>query len=875
MLTGAEIRSSFLEFFRERGHEVVRASSIVPENDPTLLFTNAGMVQFKNVFLGLETRASSRAASSQKCLRLSGKHNDLEEVGRDTYHHTLFEMLGNWSFGEYYKREAIGWAWELLTEVWGLPKGKLWATVFRTDDEAEQLWREVTDIDPDQILRFDEKDNFWEMGDSGPCGPCSEIHIDRGPESCDLRHVPGHQCAVNAGCARYIELWNLVFIQYNRDAAGELSDLAAKHVDTGMGLERVTAVMQNVPSNYDTDLFRNLIRFVERHSGVTYGANDEHDLAMRVIADHSRALHFMITDGVVPSNDGRGYVLRRILRRAARHANLLGFTEPFLFRMSEPMGATMGAAYPELIERREYIEEVIRGEEERFAETLEKGLALLDQERTALVGSGKKTLDGDIAFKLYDTFGFPLDMTEDILRADGIAVDSAGFDECMNRQRTRAREARKGGAGPAILSSSAASRFAGDGIYQLDSRILAMAVDGEERSQAASGDQVQIITAETPFYGESGGQAGDRGVFATADGALVDIVDTIKPRADLTVHVGNVRHGTIAVGMPISQSVDRERRDAIRLNHSATHVLHAVLRRVLGSHVQQAGSLVAPDRFRFDFSQPGPVAEDDLARIESEVNAHIRENAPVTAEEMSFDDAIKAGALAFFGDKYGDVVRVLRMGDFSTELCGGTHVARTGDIGLFKLRGESGVAAGTRRVEAVTGLGALQWVQATEQSLRRVGALLRGNEDEIEERVERLLAEQRQLEKQLQQLQRKLAGNQSADLLSEARDVRGVRIIACEVEIDDPTRLRELADQLRDRLGSGVVVLAARQNGQVRLLAAVTKDLTNVVHAGKMISAIAPIVGGKGGGRPDMAQAGGTDVNQIEAALSRAVELLP
>jgi len=875
MITGAQIRSSFLEFFRERGHEVVRASSIVPENDPTLLFTNAGMVQFKNVFLGLETRANPRAASSQKCLRLSGKHNDLEEVGRDTYHHTLFEMLGNWSFGEYYKREAIGWAWELLTDVWKLPKDKMWASVFRTDDEAEQLWREVTDINPDQILRFDEKDNFWEMGDTGPCGPCSEIHIDRGPEACDQRHVAGHQCGVNAGCARYIELWNLVFIQYNRAVGGELSELAAKHVDTGMGLERVTAVMQNVPSNYDTDLFRNLIQFVERQSGKTYGADAENDLAMRVIADHSRALHFMITDGVVPSNDGRGYVLRRILRRAARHANLLGFAEPFLYRMSEPMAATMGAAYPELIERREYIEEIIRGEEERFAETLDKGLALLEQERAALAVSGEKTLAGEIAFKLYDTFGFPLDMTEDILRADGIAVDSAGFAECMDRQRTRAREARKGGAGPAILSSSAASRFAGDGVYELDSRVLAIAVDGEERSRAGVGDEIQIITAETPFYGESGGQAGDGGVFATVDGALIDIVDTIKPRADLTVHVGRVRRGSVEVGMTVSQSVDQDRRDAIRLNHSATHVLHAVLRRVLGSHVQQAGSLVAPDRLRFDFSQPGPVSDGDLARIESEVNAHIRENAPVTVTEMSFDDAIKAGALAFFGDKYGDVVRVLRMGEFSTELCGGTHVDRTGDIGLFKLRGESGVAAGTRRVEAVTGLGALQWVQSTEQSLRRVGALLRGNEDEIEERVERLLAEQRQLEKQLQQLQRKLAGNQSVDLLSQVRDVRGTRVIAAEVEIDDPTRLRELADQLRDRLGSGVVVLAARQDGQVRLLAAVTKDLTSAIHAGKLISAIAPIVGGKGGGRPDMAQAGGTDATQIESALNRAVELLP
>ncbi len=875
MITGAEVRSSFLDFFRERGHEVVRASSIVPENDPTLLFTNAGMVQFKNVFLGLETRANPRAASSQKCLRLSGKHNDLEEVGRDTYHHTLFEMLGNWSFGEYYKREAIGWAWELLTEVWKLPKDKLWATVFRTDDEADQLWREVTDIDPDQIQRFDEKDNFWEMGEAGPCGPCSEIHIDRGPGACDMQHVAGHQCAVNIGCARYIELWNLVFIQYNRDIDGELSDLADKHVDTGMGLERVTAVLQDVPSNYDTDLFRNLIQFVAARSGKKYGANAEHDLAMRVIADHSRALHFMITDGVTPSNEGRGYVLRRILRRAARHANLLGFDEPFLYRMGEPMIETMGVAYPELIERRDFIEGIIRGEEERFAETLEKGLALLDQERLALAAAGKQTLSGEVAFKLYDTFGFPLDMTEDILRADGVRVDSAGFDACMTQQRTRGREARKSGVIPAVISSSAASRYAGDRHYEVESRVLALAIDGEVRARAGVGDAVQIVTAETPFYGESGGQVGDRGVFATADGALVEITDTIKPRADLTVHVGSVRRGSIEVGMAVQQTVDRARRDATRLNHTSTHILHAVLRRVLGQHVQQAGSLVAPDRLRFDFSQPGPVSDADLVRIEDEVNAHVRENAPVTIEVMSFDDAIAAGALAFFGDKYGDVVRVLRMGEFSVELCGGSHVERTGEIGLFKLRGESGVAAGTRRVEAVTGAAAIEWVQAAEQNLRRLGSLLHGGEEEIAERVEKLLAEQRQMEKQMQQLQRKLAGNQSADLLTQVRDVRGKKVLVAEVEVDDAKGLRELADQLRDRIGSGIVVLAARQDGQVRLLAAVTKDLTGEIHAGKLIGAIAPIVGGKGGGRPDMAQAGGDDPSKIGAALDRAVELVP
>ncbi len=874
-MTGAEIRSSFLEFFRARGHEVVRSSSIVPENDPTLLFTNAGMVQFKNVFLGREKRANPRAASAQKCLRLSGKHNDLEEVGRDTYHHTLFEMLGNWSFGEYYKKEAIAWAWELLTDVWQLPKAKLWATVYRTDDEAEALWRGETDIVPTQILRFDEKDNFWEMGDTGPCGPCSEIHIDRGPGACDKQHVAGHQCAVNVGCSRYIELWNLVFIQYDRQADGSLAELAAKHVDTGMGLERVAAVMQRVPSNYDTDLFRRLISFVEQQSGRRYGAAESDDLAMRVIADHSRALNFMIADGVTPANDGRGYVLRRILRRAARHARGLGFEAPFLYRMSEPVGEVMGAAYPELIERRAYIQEVVRTEEERFAETLDKGLALLAQERATLKQTGQATLPGDVAFKLYDTFGFPIDMTEDILREDHLAVDQAGFQACMDAQRRRAREARKAGPALAGLDGGAQSRFVGDRVYEWESPVVAVAVDGSDRTEARAGDSVQIITAETPFYGESGGQVGDRGVITTADGTLVEITDTHKPRGDLTVHVGTVVRGALSSGARAVLRVDRVRRDAVRLNHSVTHILHAVLRRVLGAHVRQAGSLVAPERLRFDFTHTGALDDAVLQRIEEDVNAHVRENAAVSTEEMGYDDAIKAGALAFFGDKYGDRVRVVRMGDFSTELCGGTHVQRSGDIGLFKLRAESGVAAGTRRIEAMTGIGALEWVQGREQALRQVAALLRGSDEDLAERVERLLGQQRELEKQVAQLQRQAAGQQSGDLLSQARTVNGKQVIACEVEAADSKRLLEIADQLRERLGSGVVVLASRHDGEVRLLAAVTKDLAGQVHAGKLVSQIAPIVGGKGGGRPELAQAGGSNAAKIPEALARALELVP
>ncbi len=873
-MTGAEIRSSFLEFFRARGHEVVRSSSLVPDKDPTLLFTNAGMVQFKNVFLGLEQRSNPRAASSQRCLRLSGKHNDLDAVGRDTYHHTLFEMLGNWSFGEYYKKEAIGWAWELLTGVWKLPVAKLWVTVFRTDDDAAALWRSETNVEPSHILRFDEKDNFWEMGETGPCGPCSEIHIDRGPEACDKQHIAGHECAVNVGCARYIELWNLVFIQYNRVADGTLHELAAKHVDTGMGMERVTAVLQNVPSNYDTDLLRNLIAFSEKASGRRYGANADDDLALRVIADHSRALTFMIADGVVPSNEGRGYVLRRILRRAARHASVLGFHEPYLWRTVAPVGEVMGAAYPEVIERRAFIEEVIRSEEDRFAETLEKGLALLEQERDKLRKKKATVLPGEIAFRLYDTFGFPLDMTEDILTGDGFTVDVKGFDTSMEEQRERARAARKANVGTVTLSGPHTSTFVGDRIYDVESTVSALAIEGKEGAEAREGDAVQIVTSETPFYGESGGQVGDRGMFETDDGALVEIIDALKPQPGLTVHLGTVLRGAVHKGSRGHLRVDRDRREAARLNHSATHLLHGALRRALGTHVRQAGSLVAPERLRFDFSHTSGIDDATLQRIENEVNEQIRANADVTTAEMDYDDALKAGALAFFGEKYGKRVSVVKMGDFSTELCGGTHVQRTGDIGVVRVRGESSVAAGVRRIEAVTGAGALDWMRRREDALRQVGALLPGPEEEMAAKLERLLAQHRDLEKQLANLQRKISGDQSTDLLSQAQTVAGIKVIASEVENTDAQRLREMADQLRDRLGSGVVVLASGQDGRVSLLAAVTKDLAEKVHAGKLIGQIAPIVGGKGGGRPDFAQAGGKDPSKIPVALSRAIELI-
>jgi alanyl-tRNA synthetase len=886
-MTGNQVRDSFLQFFRSRGHDIVPSASLVPPGDPTLLFTNAGMVQFKQVFLGAEKRKNPRAANSQKCLRISGKHNDLEEVGRDTYHHTFFEMLGNWSFGDYYKKEAIGWAWELLTEVWSLPKQDLWVTVYQTDDEAEEWWRNTTDVRRDRILRFGEKDNFWEMGETGPCGPCSEIHIDRGPAACDRRQVPGHVCAVNGGCARFIELWNLVFIQYNRDERGRLDELPAKHVDTGMGLERITAVLQGVLSNYDADLLRDVIAFTEDLCGRRYGSGDEIDVSFRVIADHGRALSFMIADGVRPSNEGRGYVLRRILRRAARHGKNLGLDQPFLARVAGAVVDGFGEAYPELRSQRHEIEDVVGAEEVRFAETLGRGGAILEEEVRALRASGATALSGDSAFKLYDTYGLPLDLTEDLLKADGIQVDRAGFERAMAEQRARAREAQKaatggGEAGPQLRATRAlSSRFVGDFVYAAESEVLAVFVGGAEVDEAREGSEAELIVAETPFYAESGGQVGDRGVIESEEGDRFEVADAQKEpvrwpggEAESIVHLGKITRGVIRRGARLRLAIDRERRDATRLNHSVTHLLHAVLRRRLGTQVRQAGSLVTPERLRFDFTFQGPIASDRLLEIEDEVNALVRENAPVTSEELPYDEAIRRGALAFFGDKYGDRVRVVRMGDASTELCGGTHVRRTGDIGLFKLRGESGVAAGVRRVEGLTGEGALGWVHQREQVLREIGEILKGPEEASVERLERLLAERKELERRLQEVQSKLAGSQSADLVSRARQVNGVAVLAARVDDVDDKGLREMADQLRGRLGSGIVVLGTRRGEKALLLAAVTKDLIGRYAAGKIIEAIAPIVGGGGGGKPELAQAGGPDASRLDAALDKVYEVV-
>ena len=878
MTSGKAIRDSFLDFFRDKTHTAVQSSSLVPAQDPTLLFTNAGMVQFKNIFLGLEQASFKRAASAQKCLRISGKHNDLESVGRDTYHHTFFEMLGNWSFGDYYKEEAITWAWELLTGVWGLPKDKLYATVYRTDDEAEQLWHRITGLPAERVQRFDEKDNFWEMGDTGPCGPCSEIHLDRGPEACDHKGEAGHACAVNGDCARYIELWNLVFIQYNRDAGGELHELPAKHVDTGMGLERITAVLQDVYSNYDVDLFRNIIAATEELAGKAYGGDAEADVSFRVIADHARAVNSLIADGVLPSNDGRGYVLRRLLRRAARHGRLLGFEEPFLFRLVEPVAGVLGEAYPELQSEAERTEETIKAEEARFADTLDKGLVLLEDSLAELRKKKGKSLSGDVAFRLYDTYGFPVDLTEDILRNEGIAVDHEGFERLMDEQRSRGRAAREiavHGAGLNVTDALPHSRFLGYDRLKHESRVTGLYRGDAPAEEAEEGDGVEVIVEETPFYAEAGGQVGDRGVIRTERGDAVEVLDTWHPTPDVSVHRGKVVSGRVAAGDTVELAVDGERRQRAMLNHSATHILHAVLRERLGANVRQAGSLVAPDRLRFDFTHDGPVDPETLERIEREVNQRVRENDGVSTEEMDYDDAIAAGAMAFFGDKYGDRVRVVRIGDFSTELCGGTHIHQAGDIGLFRLSAEGGVSAGVRRIEAVTGATAFDVMRAYDAVLAEITGLLRSTNEDAVDKVRRLLERQKELERQLAELKGQLGQNRVPELLGKAqKNATGASYIIERVEGLDARQLRDTVDQLRQQMPDGFVFLACPGEKNVMLAAGAGSGLDGRYHAGDIIKQVAPTVGGGGGGRPDFAQAGGKQPQKTDEALRLAREIV-
>jgi alanyl-tRNA synthetase len=881
--TTAKIRQSFLDFFKERGHTIVPSASLVPKGDPTLLFTNAGMVQFKDYFLGVRTPTDVRVVDCQKCLRISGKHNDLEAVGRDTYHHTFFEMLGNWSFGDYYKEEAIRWHWDLVTKVWQIDPKLLWASIYKDDDEAEAGWKKIEDLLPGRILRFGEKENFWEMGETGPCGPCSEIHIDRGVAACDGSTHEGIACAVNVdGCSRFIELGNLVFIQYNRDASGKLTPLPKKHVDTGTGLERVASIMQSIETgkllgNYDIDLFQTIIKKIEqavRKFGgeVRYGHDEQTDVSFRAIADHARTMTFLIADGITPGNTDREYVLRRIIRRAARHGRYLGIHQPFLAIAHEGVVEAMGAAYPEIVSGSKQIAETITQEESRFGETLDRGLELIDAELKRIKEKRGHTLAGDIAFKLYDTYGFPLDLTEDVVRSHGVDVDTAGFERLMEEQRERGRAARKdeSAAPELILGAGTSSRFIGHHRYDAESEIVA--------AGGANGEGIALVVAETPFYPEGGGQVGDRGVIETESGALAEISETRKSEGSI-VHLGRVLRGEredFAPGKHVKLKVDRIRRDASMLNHSATHILHYALRDVLGTHAHQAGSLVTPDRLRFDFSNQGPVGADALGTIEEEINARIRENAEVTTEEMKYDDAIKAGALAFFGDKYGDVVRVVKMGDFSVELCGGTHVNRTGDVGFFKLESESGVAAGVRRIEAVTGQGALEVVRSQQKILDEIARGLGAKDSAAVDRLEKLLAREKELEKKLRELERKLAGGAGAGGAGETvRDIAGVKVVTQKLDGVEAKTLREVADRLRQKHGSAVVALGSDLGeGKAALLVAVTPDLTSRVKAGDIVKQIAPIIGGTGGGRPDMAQAGGRDAAKLDEALTKVAELI-
>jgi alanyl-tRNA synthetase len=873
--SSSEIREMFLRFFEAKGHRIVASASLVPEGDPTLLFTNAGMVPFKNTFLGAETRDYVRAATSQKCLRVSGKHNDLENVGRTPRHNTFFEMLGNFSFGDYFKLEAIEYSWELLTERFEIDPARLVTSVFREDDEAYDIWREKIGLPAEKVFRLDEDENFWSMGETGPCGPCAEIHIDFGVNSsCKSAH-----CDPSCDCGRWLEIWNLVFMQFDRDAAGNMVPLPKPSIDTGASLERLAAVLQGVPSNFDTDLFRGIMDRIQEASEIKRGENPEHDVSMNVVADHARSLVFLIGDGILPDNEGRGYVLRRLLRRAARHGVLLGVERPFLFSIADAVIDEMASAYPELRERRAFITNRIQREEERFLETLSKGLTRLEEYIAELESSGSKVLPGEAAFKLYDTFGFPVDLTADILSGRNLRIDQAGFDAAMTTQRKRARAAWKGSGDERIaeiygrLASDISTRFSGYSELTGTSTIRALLVDGDSREVAACGEAVEIVVDETPFYAESGGQVGDRGTLRVS-GGVVEVADTQRPALELVVHRGVVTEGEVRADAEAELAVDAEARAATIRNHSGTHLLHAALRSVLGNQAMQKGSLVGPDRLRFDFTHDAPLEDSQIEAIEDLANSWIERNAPAGVREMSYPEAIESGAVAIFDEKYGDVVRVVQFGDFSTELCGGTHARATGEIGLLKILSESGIASGVRRIEALTGLGALNHLRSQEKALRSASELLRVSAVEVPARIEKLLEDRRSAEREIERLRSAQRGKASKDFTRDAREISGVRVIATRVAGAEAKELRGMVDDLRSQLTSGIVLLVAETNGQVSLALGVTKDLTDRYRAGDMIREIATVVGGKGGGRPDFAQAGGSDPSKIDAAIERLDALI-
>ncbi len=865
-MTAAEIRQTFLRFFEENGHARVASSSLVPSNDPTLLFTNSGMVQFKDVFLGVEKRAYVRAVSVQRCLRAGGKHNDLENVGYTARHHTFFEMLGNWSFGDYFKRDAIRFAWDLLTRVYGLPPEKLWTTVYIDDDDAYDIWTKDIGVPPERCVRIGDNkgakyasDNFWQMADTGPCGPCSEIFYDHGPEV--WGGPPG---SPESEGDRYIEIWNLVFMQFDRDAAGKLTPLPAPCVDTGMGLERLAAVLQHVHSNYEIDLFQDLIRAAVRETG----AKDYLNPSLRVIADHIRACAFLIVDGVIPGNEGRGYVLRRIIRRAIRHGYQLGQRQPFFHKLVEDLDRTMGDAYPELRKNKLRVVQVLKQEEERFGETIEHGMKILGEALATLGKSGRRELDGETAFTLYDTFGFPFDLTADVCRERNVKVDEAGFEKAMTAQRDRARAASQFKVDTQLEYSGPKTLFRGYDTLSEEGRVVALYREGSPVDSLGGGERGMVVLSQTPFYAESGGQVGDRGEL-TKGGAcltLFAVEDTQKIQPDVFGHIGSVKTGELKVGDTVAANVDHAARARTMRNHSATHLMHKALREVLGGHVQQKGSLVDPDKTRFDFAHNAPMTDDEIRRVEAIVNREIIGNAPTQARVMGIEEAQKSGAVMLFGEKYGDEVRVLDIGS-SREFCGGTHVARTGDIGFFKIVGEGGVAAGIRRVEAVTGDNALDWVQAQEARLSAAASALKVPVAEIDARIAQLQDAVRSAEKELARMKSQAAASAGDDLASSAVDIKGAKVLAVTLDGADVKALRETMDKLKDRLKSAAIVLSSISDGKVTLIAGVTADLTAKVKAGELVNHVAQQVGGKGGGRPDMAQAGGTDPAGLPAAL--------
>ena len=872
MKTSGDIRKEFLSYFQNRSHTVVESASLIPHNDPTLLFTNAGMVQFKGVFLGEEKRDYRRAASSQKCVRAGGKHNDLENVGRTARHHTFFEMLGNFSFGDYFKEEAITMAWEFLTGHLQLPPEKLWVTVYEDDEEAAAIWRERVGIDPDRIARMGEKDNFWAMGETGPCGPCSEIIIDQGVDfSCGRP-----ECRIGCDCDRYLELWNLVFMQFNRDERGNKTPLPRPSIDTGMGLERITAVVQGVTSNYDTDLFLPLTRHVARIAGKKYGADPEADISIRIIADHSRATAFLIGDGVLPSNEGRGYVLRRIMRRAARHGKKLGLSKPFLCDVVRMVAAEMSGVYPDIMRSLDYITRVVLTEEENFSATLESGLRILQEEIEALQAKNEHTLPGTIAFRLYDTYGFPIDLTQDIAAEYRMRVDEEGFHQAMLEQRKRARDAWKGSGEEQVgtlykklLQDGITVTFKGYEAPRITSSVRALIKQGVPVLSASPGEEIELVTAETCFYGEAGGQAGDSGTIGN-DHVTITISETIRPLPDIIVHRGTIVTGSISRGDEVTLQVNTDQRQATAGNHTATHILHAALREVLGNHVKQAGSLVAAERLRFDFTHFAPLTREELEKVEHLVNERIRANSPLAVTVMPLSEAMSSGATALFGEKYGAEVRVIRIADYSRELCGGTHTASTGEIGLCKIVSEAGIAAGVRRIEALTGREAYNYIKRQDDLLRDLTQLLKTERESILTKVERMLLEQRDREKELNALKSQLIARETGSVLDSARDVCGVRVLVTEVPGQDMKALREYGDTLKEQLKSGVIVLGSAVEGSAQIISMVTKDSAKRFSAKKIIEAVAPIIEGRGGGKDEMAQAGGKNTAKLAEALEKA-----